>query len=130
MLFLRPKFIRTLGKKVATAGLVAEYEKDSQPIEKPGHLSALVAYTNEQRLCVIETTKVELVRFGDVTFDFALAEGEGHTTLEEWKKDHIEFFRTGGFEVCITYVHTHIHIRYNIYVYILTVQLSLHLLCP
>lgn len=47
---------------------------------------------------VIETTHLEQKRFNDVELTFALAEGEGFETLEDWRNDHRSYFeRNGGF---------------------------------
>jgi uncharacterized protein YhfF len=44
---------------------------------------------------VIRTTKVEEVRYCDVTEEMALAEGENDTLLG-WRKDHKAYFKRGG----------------------------------
>ena len=41
---------------------------------------------------LIRTTSVEIVPFGEVGGDFALAEGEGDTTGEEWREGHRGYF--------------------------------------
>lgn len=47
---------------------------------------------------VIETVSLEQVRFNDVGWTFALAEGEGDQHLEEWREGHRAYFtRNGGF---------------------------------
>lgn len=48
---------------------------------------------------VIETVTLEQRRFCDVDLEFALAEGEGDKTLEEWRQGHQAYFeRNGGFD--------------------------------
>ncbi len=47
---------------------------------------------------VIETVSLEQKRFCDVALDFALAEGEGDETLDDWREGHRAYFeRNGGF---------------------------------
>lgn len=47
---------------------------------------------------VIETVSLEQARFCDVGWDFAAAEGEGDTCLEDWRAGHRAYFtRNGGF---------------------------------
>jgi len=47
---------------------------------------------------VIETVSLEQKRFDEVGLEFALAEGEGFETLEDWRADHRAYFgRNGGF---------------------------------
>jgi uncharacterized protein YhfF len=41
---------------------------------------------------LIRTTDVAVVPFGEVSDDFAAAEGEGDRSLEAWRTDHTEFF--------------------------------------
>ncbi len=48
---------------------------------------------------VIETVELEQHRFCDVDLQFALDEGEGDETLEDWRKGHRTYFeRNGGFD--------------------------------
>jgi len=47
---------------------------------------------------VIETISLEQKRFDEVGLEFALAEGEGFETLDDWRADHRAYFsRNGGF---------------------------------
>ena len=43
-------------------------------------------------LCVIQTTEVEIRRFGEVDEEFAWTEGEGDRRLAYWRDGHIQFF--------------------------------------
>jgi uncharacterized protein YhfF len=43
-------------------------------------------------VAVIETTEVEVRRMGDVDLAFAIEEGEGFETLDEWRDAHVRFF--------------------------------------
>ncbi len=48
---------------------------------------------------VVETVELEQRRFCDVDLKFALDEGEGDETLEEWRAGHRAYFeRNGGFD--------------------------------
>ena len=48
---------------------------------------------------VIETVELEQRRFCDVDWQFALDEGEGDETLEDWRQGHQAYFiRNGGFD--------------------------------
>ncbi len=49
-------------------------------------------------VCIIRIVSLRLVRFCDVTEEFAAKEGEGDLSLEYWRKEHKDFFtRQGGF---------------------------------
>jgi len=47
---------------------------------------------------VIETVSLEQIRFDQVPWSFAEAEGEGDTCLEDWRDGHRAYFtRNGGY---------------------------------
>jgi uncharacterized protein YhfF len=47
---------------------------------------------------VIETVSLEQLRFNEVGWTFALAEGEGDECLEDWRDGHRAYFtRNGGY---------------------------------
>jgi uncharacterized protein YhfF len=48
---------------------------------------------------VVETIELKQRRFCDVDLQFALDEGEGDETLEDWRRGHRSYFkRNGGFD--------------------------------
>ncbi|MFM7719330.1 MAG: ASCH domain-containing protein, partial [Actinomycetota bacterium] len=67
------------GTKRATAGLLAEYVREGEPVEHVGELLALVD-DELRRIATLRVTRVELSRFADVPDAFAIAEGEGPVT--------------------------------------------------
>lgn len=83
------------GTKRATAGLLSEYVEENEPWEHPGERMVLVD-DNTQPLGVIEITRVEETTFGEVTWAFAEAEGEGYADLEEWRAIHRRFWAHDG----------------------------------
>ncbi len=91
------------GKKIATCD-----EADSEEVFKVGERQ-VVLNGKGGRVCVIETTAVERVKFGDVTAAHAAREGEGDLSLKFWRDVHVEYFtRTGTYEPdmlldCITF---------------------------
>ena len=51
-----------------------------------------------QPRAVIETVSLDQLRFNEVGWTFALAEGEGDECLEDWREGHRAYFtRNGGF---------------------------------
>jgi uncharacterized protein YhfF len=50
---------------------------------------------------VIETTEVEVRRLGDVDLAFAIDEGEGFETVEEWRDAHVRFFTSPEMTVAL-----------------------------
>ena len=83
------------GVKTATAGLVQEYDDENEELEYVGERQVLVD-DNDQFLAVIEVTGVEVVRFADVPWDFARAEGEGDRSIEEWREGHGAYWARQG----------------------------------
>lgn len=45
-----------------------------------------------QRKFVIETTGVDVVRLDAVPLAHAVAEGEGYTSVAEWRAGHVQFW--------------------------------------
>lgn len=79
------------GVKRATAGAVWWYEAKGQRPPKAGDLSIVTDWAG-QPLCVIETQRVDLVPFGEVSAEFAATEGEGDGSLEFWRACHRAYF--------------------------------------
>jgi uncharacterized protein YhfF len=81
------------GHKVATTSLLLEYELGGEPLPVPGQRSLLVDSSNRP-VAVIETTGVSVVRLGDVGARHAADEGEGFSSVAEWRAGHEEFWHS------------------------------------
>lgn len=79
------------GIKRATSSAYDLYAKDSEPLPKVGEYSVILSSSGEA-VCIIKTIKVEVLRYCDVTEDFAFKEGEGDRTLAYWRRVHEDFF--------------------------------------
>lgn len=77
------------GRKTATASALRDYGDETLP--HVGNLSILTDATGRPR-ALLTTTAVRVVAFGDVDADHARREGEGHLSLEHWRRTHREFF--------------------------------------
>ncbi|MGO1055697.1 ASCH domain-containing protein [Crossiella sp. CA198] len=87
------------GHKQATAGLLgADYQAEGEPLEHIGELLALVD-SQERRIGTVEVTKVEVVPFAAVDWDFAQAEGEDFRSVEHWREVHTRYFTDSGASV-------------------------------
>ena len=94
------------GKKRATCEAFAEFADDPASMPKVGR-SDIAANWDGSPALVIKTTKVDKVRFCDVTEDMALAEGE-FETLDAWRKGHQAYFtRNGTFDPEMVLVFEH-----------------------
>ncbi|MGZ9930047.1 ASCH domain-containing protein [Streptomyces sp. NC-S4] len=81
------------GAKTSTTGLLAEYEAEREPLPEPGARSLLVD-SDERGVAVVEVTAVEVLRLADVGLGHALDEGEGYTSVAEWRASHEEFWHS------------------------------------
>lgn len=81
------------GTKTTTSGLVADYEHDGSPLPEPGLRQAVVDSAGN-RVAVIETTAVRVVRLADVDLAHAVGEGEGYTSVAEWRTGHEQFWHS------------------------------------
>jgi uncharacterized protein YhfF len=81
------------GTKTTTSGLVADYDHEGEPLPEPGLRQAVINSAGS-RVAVIETTAVRVVRLGDVDLAHALGEGEGYTSVAEWRAGHEVFWHS------------------------------------
>ena len=79
------------GTKTSTSALVLEYEREGDPLPQPGERSVVVD-SAEQPVAVIETTEVRIVPLGEIDLAHAIDEGEGFTTVAQWRAGHEEFW--------------------------------------
>ena len=79
------------GTKRATAGLVWSFEAASVPLPKAGDLSVVTNWAKTP-LCVIETKRVDVVAYDQVSAEFAATEGEGDGSLLCWQEAHWAYF--------------------------------------
>ncbi|MEU3775056.1 ASCH domain-containing protein [Streptomyces sp. NPDC032472] len=92
---LRDQLVATVlsGAKTATTGLLPEYEAEGEPLPAPGDRAVLVD-SQERALAVVEVTDVQVLRLADVDLRHALDEGEGYTSVAEWRASHEGFWHS------------------------------------
>lgn len=83
------------GPKRATTGMLADYERDGETLPQIGAYSVILDGAGEP-ICIIRTTRVDTVAFGEVDEEFAWVEGEGDRSLEYWREAHVRFFARLG----------------------------------
>jgi uncharacterized protein YhfF len=81
------------GSKTTTSGLVADYEHDREPLPHPG-LRQVVVDSAGHPVALIETTAVRVIRLADVDLAHALGEGEGYTSVAQWRDGHERFWHS------------------------------------
>lgn len=79
------------GTKRATAGLVWSFENAAMPLPKVGDLSVVTNWAGTP-MCVIETQRVDILPFEEVSAEFAATEGEGDGSLQYWQQAHRAYF--------------------------------------
>ncbi len=80
------------GPKRATAGLVATYAAEGQPLPRVGAHWVACDGSGKPR-AVLRTTELRVGPLSSVDAQFALDEGEGDRTLESWVAGHRHYFR-------------------------------------
>lgn len=88
-----------LGRKKATAGtLMWDYEAQNEQIESIGEKLAVLD-SNGIQIATIQATKVEIRRFSEVPDEFALAEGEGDLTGDDFRESHLRYWSNIGLTI-------------------------------
>ena len=83
------------GNKRATAGLLDDYAKESEPVESVGECLAMLDNDN-QHVATLRVTRVEVSRFIDVPDEFALAEAEGDLNAADFRASHSDYWSRIG----------------------------------
>jgi uncharacterized protein YhfF len=81
------------GTKTTTTGLVADYEHEQEELPHPG-LRQVVVDSGGQPVAVIETIAVRVMRLTEVGLAHALGEGEGYTSVAQWRAGHERFWHS------------------------------------
>jgi uncharacterized protein YhfF len=77
------------GSKTSTTGLLRGYEIGNLPLREVGSRSVVID-SEGHHVAIIEITSVRVVPLGDVDLAHVLDEGEGLTTVAEWRAVHEE----------------------------------------
>ena len=79
------------GEKTATSSAYDIYQVKNQPLPRVGEYSVILNFKREA-VCIIRTTKVQILPFDKVDEQHARKEGEGDKSLSYWRKIHRDFF--------------------------------------
>lgn len=82
------------GIKRATASSLYHYEATGESMPKVGDYSIVTDYDGNP-YAVIQTTKISIIPYKDLTFDIVKREGEDET-LESWQEKHQRFYEIDG----------------------------------
>ncbi len=75
------------GGKRASAGLLAAWHADGDPLPQVGDVEIIIDWSGEP-LAVVEVTEVRVLPFDQVDAAFARDEGEGDGSLAAWRDAH------------------------------------------
>lgn len=92
---LRDRLVAAIlaGEKTATTSLLAQYESDGEPLPEAGARAVLVDSAGRP-VAVLETTAVEVLPLGEVGWEHARDEGEGHASVAKWRAGHERFWHS------------------------------------
>ena len=77
------------GKKTATSSLLKCEDKLPVIGEK-----SIICHDDGTPACIVKTVDYKIMKFNEMTKDYASLEGEGDLSLDYWRKVHIEFFKS------------------------------------
>lgn len=95
---MRKKLVAAVlrGEKSATASLRSFYEPfTADPLPRADELFYLAGYSDEP-LGAVEVTDVKIVALNDVDLQFAIDEGEGYTSIDEWRTAALGYWSQEG----------------------------------
>jgi uncharacterized protein YhfF len=86
---LRDRLVAAIlsGEKSTTTGLHLELEVDGEELPKVGDRE-LVVDSAARPVAVIEMTEIRVLPLADVDHQHALDEGEGFSSVKDWRLDH------------------------------------------
>ena len=79
------------GRKRGTSSAYDIYPHIEEKLPADGDYSVLTDWSGVAR-CVIQTVKISIIPFEQVTENFARSEGEGDLSLANWRNVHRDFF--------------------------------------
>ena len=79
------------GIKTASCSLKQGYEIEDEPLPQVGRLTVILDW-QENPVCIVKLTQVDVCPFDQVTPEFAYAEGEGDRSYQWWHDAHVKFF--------------------------------------
>ncbi|GLU88293.1 ASCH domain-containing protein [Agromyces sp. NBRC 114283] len=94
------------GPKRATAGLVAEFEAEGEPLPRVGSHWIACDSSGRPRV-VLRSVELRVGPFTSVDERFAFDEGEGDRSLESWRAGHRDYWTRVGAALGIEWTEAH-----------------------
>ncbi len=79
------------GVKTSTSSLLADYDQPGEELPQIGRHYQLID-SDERPVAIVEVTDVRIAPLAEVDLQHALDEGEGLTTIQEWRETHERFW--------------------------------------
>ncbi|WP_128379134.1 ASCH domain-containing protein [Streptomyces cavernae] len=94
---LRDRLVAAIldGSKTTTTGLLVDFEHEGEALPEAG-LRYTVPDSEERLVAVMEVTDVRVVPLAEVDLEHAVNEGEGHTSVAEWRTAHEKFWHSAA----------------------------------
>jgi uncharacterized protein YhfF len=83
------------GTKTTTTGLADDYERDGEPLPRPGDREVVIDSAGDP-VALIQIVTVRVVRVGDIDLAHALGEGEGYASVADWRAGHEAFWHSSA----------------------------------
>ena len=92
---LRDRLVAAIldGAKTTTTGLLDDYERDGEPLPRPGDREVVIDSAGEP-VALIEIVAVRVIRVADIDLRHALGEGEGYASVADWRAGHEAFWHS------------------------------------
>jgi uncharacterized protein YhfF len=81
------------GAKTTTSGLLIDYERDGEPLPQAADRWVVIDSAGEP-VTLIELVAVRVVPLADVDLAHAIGEGEGYTSVADWRAGHESFWHS------------------------------------
>jgi uncharacterized protein YhfF len=79
------------GDKTSTTSLVADYEVEGDPLPAVGDREVVID-SQGQPVLVTQVVAFDVMRLSEVSLEHAINEGEGFTSVAEWRRGHERFW--------------------------------------
>lgn len=76
------------GKKTATSSLY-----NSENLPQIGE-ETVICFDNEKEACIVRTVDYKIIKFDEMTTEYAKLEGENDLSLDNWRTTHYNFFKS------------------------------------
>jgi uncharacterized protein YhfF len=92
---LRDRLVAAIldGAKTTTTGLLDDYERDGEPLPRPRDREVVIDSAGEP-VALIEIVAARVIRVADIDLRHALGEGEGYTSVADWRAGHEAFWHS------------------------------------